>query len=130
MLNIRIKRDALPELVCTPTSSVRSAFAITPSQQQSCTKRRRSKFVPPKKTVLFDENQSQVKITGPRPRHEAKALPKKRINELVDNMPINKLGPSLIPFAVTNKFLSPYKIFRKVRLQELSGHADIAGKPH
>jgi hypothetical protein len=42
------------------------------------------------------------------------------VKRLIKELPINKLGPSMIPFAVTNKFLSPYKIFKKVRLGELS----------
>jgi len=42
---------------------------------------------------------------------------------MVKDLPINKLGPSLIPFAVTEKFLSPYKIFKKVRLLEINASA-------
>jgi hypothetical protein len=57
-------------------------------------------------------------------RHEAQYLPKREIKRLVKELPINKLGPSLIPFAVSKKFLSPYKIFKKVRLAEYAHHAE------
>lgn len=54
-------------------------------------------------------------------KHQPKYLPKRDIKKLVKNLPINKLGPSLIPFAVTDKFLSPYKIYKKVRMAEING---------
>lgn len=60
-------------------------------------------------------------------RHEAKYLPKREIKRLVKELPINKLGPSLIPFAVSKKFLSPYKIFKKVRIAEYAHHAEYRG---
>ena len=59
-------------------------------------------------------------------KHEVKGLNKRQIKRLVKNLPINKLGPSLIPFAVTDKFLSPYKIFKKVRLSEINQMEGVA----
>jgi hypothetical protein len=56
-------------------------------------------------------------------------LPKREIKRLVKELPINKLGPSLIPFAVSKKFLSPYKIFKKVRLAEFSHHSEYKNMP-
>ena len=52
-------------------------------------------------------------------KHKVKNLPKAELRKMVRDLKINKLGPSLISFAVPKKFLSPYKIYKKVRLEEL-----------
>lgn len=77
--------EDIPQLLCTPSSTLSTLSTTTHVTAKP----------KPKKKVKINHS----------------VFSKKEIKKLIKALKINKLGPSLIPFAVPCKFVSAFKIY-------------------